>query len=998
MVEENSNGPERVEPESAKDASADVEGGQSHPLSERRRNRAEFTGSTGDRMGTSWKSPRESRGRSLALPQMLWLGVRSVGDRAGALLTPFLGLLLAAALGTGIMAYADGRGELLLREELRNEGAFGVPRSSILVIGDGDGAALAGGDIFEPLTAAVGAEPVLAVSSATTMPLLPDPDSLAEGALAGALAAGYLDGLRVHARLIEGRWPDAEAEGVLEAAMHTVGLDALGLLVGDEIRLRLPTEAGLTPRFVNVRITGRWLAREPDSPFWFFDLLDTFGATLMVDPAVFRALVVGGAGVASEAWYAQFPLTAFATGSVPAQIEELQALQIPGQLLPDDLRVVESPLQPLQRAEERRRELEGLLLLIALPVAGALLYFVVMAVRLGAEDRASALSTLRSRGAGDLHIFVFLLADFFVLGAVVAMVAPFAGLQVARLIHLTYGFLVFGPRAEIDFQVAPAQFAVAGVAMVAAVAMATLAAYRASSRSAVIHRARIAREWRRPLWQRYYVDVAMLAGAGYLLLRFTWLERSSGDGGGADPLTLLAPVLAIAGLGLLSTRLLPAVLGGAGWLLDRARAGSEELAVRHLARGIGTHRAGFVLVSVTVAMGFFLASAAGSINLNEELRTRHEYGADLLLVEGRPPGAPAQLGPGLGETGDGAPASRSPYANFPVDLHLNAPGVEDAARLWRGEALLVGPTIQPVTVYGVFPDEFGRVAWWRDEFTGESFEQLLGILRMGNAAVISSDLLTEGGHALGAGLNLRFGPAGDGSGGPPFTELQVTIAGEADLFPTHAPDVGSFVILNLRRLMLELGERPWDVLVRQAPDADLAAILEGFADEGLPVLAAYDVDGELERLRSDPRRVGVFGVLSVGFAWILLLALVLFAYQAVLTYRRRRAQVGILRATGMSSLQLARWLATENSLTGALAVVAGLGIGAVTSATFLIMLEVAVGGAARAPAFEAVIAWERALQFARVALAAMVMGIAVSFAAARRVNLQKAVQLSEEQY
>ena len=95
------------------------------------------------------------------------------------------------------------------------------------------------------------------------------------------------------------------------------------------------------------------------------------------------------------AWYAQFPLTAFTTQSVPAQIEALQALQIPGQLLPDALRVVESPLQPLQQAEERRRELEGLLLLIALPVAGALLYFVVMAVRLGAEDQASPMSTLR---------------------------------------------------------------------------------------------------------------------------------------------------------------------------------------------------------------------------------------------------------------------------------------------------------------------------------------------------------------------------------------------------------------------------------------------------------------------------------------------------------------------------------------------------------------------------------------------------------------------------
>ena len=998
MVDESNDRRDAVEPDAAEDASTEAADERRRGSVVAARDRAESTLSPEVRPERPRRSPRESRGPSLAVAQMLWLGVRSVGDRAGTLLTPFLGLLLAAALGTGIMAYSDGRAELLLREELRDEGTFGVPRSSILVIGVEDGGNLTGADVFEPLTAAIGAEPVLAVRAATTMSMPQDPDSVAEGALAGSLAAGYLDGLTVNARLIEGRWPDAEAEGVLEASMHTVGLDALGLLVDDEIRLRLPAEAGEALRFVNVRISGRWRAMEPESPFWFFDSVGTFGSTLMVDPAAFRAIVAGGAGVASAGWYAQFPLTAFTTESLPAQIEAIQALQIPGQRLPDDLRVVETPLQPLQRAAERLRELEGLLLLIALPVVAALLYFVVMAVRLGAEDRASELSTLRSRGAGDWHIFVFLLADFVVLGAAVTLMAPFAGLQVARLIHLTHGFLVFGPRAEAEFQVEPVQFAVAGTAMAAAVVVATLAAYRASSRSAVTHRTEISRERRRPLWQRYYVDVAMLAGAGYLLMRFTWIERFSNAGDGADPLTLLGPVIAIVGLGLLSARLLPGALGGVGWLLDRLRAGSEELAVRHLVRGLATRRAGYVLVNVTVAMGFFLASAAGSINLNEELRTRYDFGADLLLVEGRPPGAPAKLGPGLGEIGGGVGASASMYANFPVDLHLSVAGVEDAARLWRGEALLVGSTIQRVSVYGVDPDEFGRVAWWRDEFAGESFDDLLGILRMENAAVVSSDLLTEDGHAPGAGLELRFGPADDGSGGPAYTEIQATVAGDARLFPTHAPDAGPFVVLNLRRLMRELGERPWDVLVRRAPGSDLEAILEGLANEDLPVLAAYDVDGELERLRSDPRRVGIFGVLSVGFAGILLLALVLFAYQAVLTYRRRRAQVGILRATGMSSLQLARWLATENSLSGALAVVVGLGIGAVVSGTFLIVLEGAVGGAAGAPSFEAVVAWSRALQFAGIALGAMAIGIVVSFVAARRVNIQRAIQLAEEQY
>ena len=390
MVDESNDRRDAVEPDAAEDASTEAADERRRGSVVAARDRAESTLSPEVRPERPRRSPRESRGPSLAVAQMLWLGVRSVGDRAGTLLTPFLGLLLAAALGTGIMAYSDGRAELLLREELRDEGTFGVPRSSTLVIGVEDGGNLTGADVFEPLTAAIGAEPVLAVRAATTMSM-PQESRLGGGGWPwpGRWRPDNLDGLTVNARLIEGRWPDAEAEGVLEASMHTVGLDALGLLVDDEIRLRLPAEAGEALRFVNVRISGRWRAMEPESPFWFFDSVGTFGSTLMVDPAAFRAIVAGGAGVASAGWYAQFPLTAFTTESLPAQIEAIQALQIPGQRLPDDLRVVETPLQPLQRAAERLRELEGLLLLIALPVVAALLYFVVMAVRLGAEDRAS---------------------------------------------------------------------------------------------------------------------------------------------------------------------------------------------------------------------------------------------------------------------------------------------------------------------------------------------------------------------------------------------------------------------------------------------------------------------------------------------------------------------------------------------------------------------------------------------------------------------------------
>ncbi len=937
--------------------------------------------------------------RPLGATRMLWLGTRSIGRRLGMLLTPFLGLLLAGSLVTGIMAFADHEAEAALQRELQDEGAFGVPRNSILVLQPEDTGRPVELDLFAPLAAAMDAEPTLAVRAAISLPLRPDPQALVAGAITGPLAVGYVDGLATSALLLEGRWPVAGDTGpTYEATMNTVGMDSLGLLVGDQIRLRLPDTGGQSAVYLTVHLVGRWRAMEPESPYWFYDPVDTFGSTLMVDPDAYRAILASGAGVGFAAWYAQFPIDGFTTDDIADRTRAIEALRLPGEVLPAQVRVVESPLVPLQRAVERLRELELQLLLIALPVVMALIYFVVMSTRLGVEDRASELSTLRSRGAGAPHIFVFLLSDFLMLGVAVAAAAPFLGLYVAWVIHQARGFLVFGAPTEAEFTVGPEQFIVAAIAMVAAAAAAAVAAYGASSPSAVVHRSGIARRRALPTWQRYYLDLLLLVAGAYLLLRFIWAGATSAEGLRSDPLTVGAPVLCIVGLSLLVTRLLPPALSAARWVLDRLGAGSEELAVRHLSRAIATHRAGFVLVSATVATGFFLASAAASLDLNEDLRTRFDYGADLLLVEGRPPGAPAHLGPGLGEAGTGLNFPASPYVNFPADLHLAAPGVDAAARLWRGQALLVGATIRPVAIYAVSPDEFAGVVWWRDEFADEPLGVLLDALRTTNGAIVSGDILAGDGHSLGSSLQLRFGLDDDGAGGPPYTDLRVTVTGSADLFPTHRPDAGSFVIVDLRRLMLEIGERPWDVLVRRAPDSDLAEVLAVFAAQDLPVLSAHDVAAELQRLRADPLRVGVFGVLSVGFAWILLLALILFIYQAALTFRRRRPQVGILRATGMSSFQLARWLATENSLCGALSVAAGLGVGAIVAWLFLVMLEVAVGGAARAPAFQVAVEWKRALQFTGIALGAMVAAALVSFVAARRVDLHQAIQLADEQY
>ena len=136
--------------------------------------------------------------------------------------------------------------------------------------------------------------------------------------------------------------------------------------------------------------------------------------------------------------------------------------------------------------------------------------------------------------------------------------------------------------------------------------------------------------------------------------------------------------------------------------------------------------------------------------------------------------------------------------------------------------------------------------------------------------------------------------------------------------------------------------------------------------------------------------------MTLGFIGVAGLTLVLFGYQAVLGFRRKRPQVGILRAGGMSAFQAARWLGLEYSSIGSMGILGGLAAGAIVSWLFLPLLEGAVGGPSAGPVFQVAVAWDLAWGFAAAMAAALVVGVVGSFVAVLRMRPHEAIQLADE--
>jgi putative ABC transport system permease protein len=106
-----------------------------------------------------------------------------------------------------------------------------------------------------------------------------------------------------------------------------------------------------------------------------------------------------------------------------------------------------------------------------------------------------------------------------------------------------------------------------------------------------------------------------------------------------------------------------------------------------------------------------------------------------------------------------------------------------------------------------------------------------------------------------------------------------------------------------------------------------------------------------------PERVGLFGVLNVGFLATGLMPGIGFVLYSYASLRRRFIQLGILQAIGLSVKQLIGYLALEQFILMGMAIGLGAVIGLVTSKLFVPFLQISTETGTPIPPFEVLIGW-----------------------------------------
>ncbi len=938
---------------------------------------------------------------------ILLIAAKRLWANKGLTLSLLLGWTAAAGLALSVPLYADAVNYRLLREELE-AGREGTSAFAFRFryVGAWHGAIewndvrSADDYLRQPVAADIGLPLERAVRHFKTdnFRLFPTSDA-AYADVRDPLewvSVGFLSDLAEHVVLLEGAFPDpaSSAAGAIEVLIHHKLAYDLGLQAGEEYILFGRT--GSEALQIAVRITGIWRAANPEGSYWFYSP-DTFDRVLLVPEVSFLQSIAPAltGEVYLGVWYLLLDGTSVHTHDVPPLLGRIAAAETRAASLLPKTALDLSPVEAMEKYQSQAYLLTILLSVFTIPVLGLILYFVALIAGMAVRRQQTEIAVLRSRGSSHWQVLGVYLLEGLALGAIALGVGVFLGQGIALAMGQVRSFLTLVNRPPLPVRLSWSSLRFAVGAVVLALLTSLLPALSAAGHTVVTHKQEQARALRRAWWQRYFLDVFLLAPplyGTYLLRQRGTISVNLGGGVTSDPfhnpLLFLVPTLFIFALGLLFIRLFPLLMSALAWVAGWLPGTPSVLALRHLARSSRQYTGPLLLLMLTLGLAAFTASMALTLDAHLVDRVYYQVGADLHLAEIGESTEADPLAPPASPSEEGAGPK---WLFLPVSDHLLADGVQAAARVGEYPARSTLAGREEGTFVGVDRVDFPGVAFFRRDFASDSLGGLMNLLALDpRALLVERGFLDRNSLTVSAPLRLELAMGGQ------RRAVEFVVAGVLDLFPTLYPDDGPFFVGNLDYVFRQMGdEYPYDVWLAtdgERPAEEIVADLEAL---GFQILTHNDARQTILREQTRPARQGLFGVLSVGFLAAAGLTALGFLLYAVFSFRQRFIELGVLRAIGLSVGQMAAFLAGEQLaliLTGA---AAGTGLGVWASRLFIPFLQVRGGLHPHVPRFVVQMAWADMCQIYVVFGAMLLVAVAAMLALLVRMRVFEAVKLGE---
>lgn len=781
-----------------------------------------------------------------------------------------------------------------------------------------------------------------------------------------SMAFFVLEDLPKHAAIVEGQWPamGAAAGQPVQVAISETAANDLFLNVGDIYQYK---------DVLQIEVVGIWEPTSETDPFWFSPPNSTYASKMWVPLDLFEksAVPLLDRPYYYISWYAIMQENEIQFSRAPEYARGLVRLDFELKNLVPVIINDYSPVEPLSGYQKRAEELTTLVYAVGSPMLILALLFISLTATIAVQQYEQETATMRGRGASWMQVVGLNLIESIVLVLLAILPSLAAGWFAASLIDKSISFLKFSDRAGLPFSIQGINFAWIGIAVLVVILSRFLPVLNMSRTSIVRMKQEQSRNSRTPLWQRFYLDFILLLPGIYAYFTMSGVAKTNpliarfqapATGQYRDMVLYVAPPLFAMALCMVILRVLPLLLRVLAWIVEWFPKVWAYLSIQQIARRPQDHSSALLLIMISLSLAIFSASTAKTLDrwLNDS--EYYEAGADLTVHEYVLKDGGNLFGPGAG--GNTATTLTELDADIDSTIHLEEhmklPSVVGVTRVGKyAGTFSYGVGELPGFFMGIDRLDYPKVGFYRDDFSDQSFGSLMNALGSDmNAVLVPRNLAKEKGFRAGDRLQVSVTILEQ------RVEKELVITGFYDYFATVFPGAKPTLIVNLDSIF----DNPdsaigYDIWLKLKPDSEiklvvyqLARLIGGPMGDGV-VKIRGNAFTAVKEMMAEPERVGIFGILNVGFLMTGMMPGIGFVLYSYASLRRRFIQLGILQAIGLSVKQLIAYLASEQFILMGVAILTGAGVGLLTSYLFVPFLQIGVSTGVPVPPFEVMIGW-----------------------------------------
>jgi len=799
-----------------------------------------------------------------------------------------------------------------------------------------------------------------------------------------------------HINLIKGSYDGwyGLKNGRIPVIIHEKQAEETGIGIGEEFLVHIIWRDDNYDKHtldIPIVVNATYTQKDESSEFWYMGSTLSLKDRFIISEENFRGYLSDHMKkeIYSVSWFFGFDSSNIHFNQSKGLNQRLNNAGLEAQQKLIGLTIPVSPQESLNAFAEEANTLTLYLYIICAPIIVLILIFIGMVSKIEVESRLNEIAILRSRGATRTQITFIEGVEALVLGILAALLATPASLLVTRLIGSTESFLDFSFAAStLRIQINSPMLYTALILVTVSIIAQIIPSLNASKHTVTSYKRQQARLIQKIWWQRFYLDLILLGIVfmGMYLLRDlqtnTEYIQNLSENSILFSLFYLLPILLSISISLVFLRFLPYFLAILSWIVSKTDNINFLMAIRSLHRMPNAYQMPLMLLIITINMAVFTTTLATTIGEHLQDQVFYLVGSELRFIDY-----------GENQAYSAATNENKNWAFLPPEVYLEAPGVQSVSRLGEYYFMPDFNDAKAGTFYGVDRLGFSQTAFWRDDFSTQSFGELMNQLALySDGVLVNEDFRQRYNLQYGDLIPVKINVFGDQL----VTEMRMV--GSFSYFPTWYPEKdGDLMVGNLNYIFsLGAGPYPYSVIVQtdgSTPPSETAKYIS--RKSSVTWSAGGSASQQIATVRQEPMRQGFFGLLTISFIITALLSFLGFFLYAVFSLRRRSIELGVLRAIGLSSKQMGATLAWEFVFLIFSGAVVGTLVGIFSSRFFVPYMQIGADTYDQVPPYFIQIAWSQINKIYALLFFLFLLLIFALVAFLRRIKIFEAIKLGE---